>query len=590
MDTTRPAAPAFALNSVVAIAGVAVLAALVSLPVWGDDYFVVIGTRILVYWCLISGLNLVVGFAGQLAIGYVAVLAVGGYTASALCFHLGLDPFLSMAAAAALCALAGLIVGIPALRLRTFYFAVATLGAAQIVTQIAFSWTSVTGGGIGIPGPMFPGALGSVSGLYYVCMVAAILCTWLTTNLAFSRYGRELVALRDAGVAAASCGLSNRRSLVPVLIFAGALAGVAGTLYASVQTYITPEAFNFDLSLLFFVAILVGGRGTVLGPALATVILTILPELSVDLAAWSTLIHAALLLGITLLVPGGIGEGLRKLTEPPLPQNRAIRIRPELARDHDRTEKAPLETSEISISFGGLKAVDAVSLSVVPGEVHGLIGPNGSGKTTTLNVICGFNTASEGVVRIGSERLAGGVPQEAAAKGIARTFQTPKVVGEATVLQNVLIGAQSPSTGFVSAALGLPAQRQDERAMRERGMAALRTVGLDGFADLSCERLQHSELRFLEIARALMMEPRFLLLDEPAAGLSRDEIERLDELIAHLARDAGIGILMVEHHADLIFKVCDRITVLNLGTVLASGTADEVRTNKEVQNAYLGTG
>ena len=126
--------------------------------------------------------------------------------------------------------------------------------------------------------------------------------------------------------------------------------------------------------------------------------------------------------------------------------------------------------------------------------------------------------------------------------------------------------------------------------MRERGMAALRTVGLDGFADLSCERLQHSELRFLEIARALMMEPRFVLLDEPAAGLSRDEIERLDELIAHLARDAGIGVLMVEHHADLIFKVCDRITVLNLGAVLASGTADEVRTNKEVQNAYLGTG
>ena len=117
-----------------------------------------------------------------------------------------------------------------------------------------------------------------------------------------------------------------------------------------------------------------------------------------------------------------------------------------------------------------------------------------------------------------------------------------------------------------------------------------RAVGLDGFADLSCERLQHSELRFLEIARALMMEPRFLLLDEPAAGLSRDEIERLDELIAHLARDAGIGVLMVEHHADLIFKVCDRITVLNLGAVLASGTADEVRTNKEVQNAYLGTG
>jgi len=175
-----------------------------------------------------------------------------------------------------------------------------------------------------------------------------------------------------------------------------------------------------------------------------------------------------------------------------------------------------------------------------------------------------------------------------AARGIARTFQTPRVVGEASVLENVMVGAMIEGrAGFLEALLSLPRQRREERETEWRARQALQAVGLGALADVPADRLQHSELRFMEIARALMLRPAFLMLDEPAAGLSTDEIKRLDQLIRAVGRQ-GTGVLLVEHHADLIFEICDRITVLNLGKVLAAGTPDEIRTHKEVVSAYLG--
>jgi branched-chain amino acid transport system permease protein len=179
-------------------------------------------------------------------------------------------------------------------------------------------------------------------------------------------------------------------------------------------------------------------------------------------------------------------------------------------------------------------------------------------------------------------------PSTRAGYGIARTFQTPRIVGEATVLQNVMIGATiSGRATFLESMLSLPRQMQDERRMTEAARTALHAVGLDGLADIRADRLQHSELRFVEIARALMLRPAFLLLDEPAAGLSPDEIHRLGSLIKSISQQ-GVGVLLVEHHADLIFEICDQITVLNLGKVLARGTPAEIRVHKEVVSAYLG--
>jgi branched-chain amino acid transport system permease protein len=583
----RPA-PARARISVAA-PYLGVLAAALLLPLLGEDYWTVIATRAAIYWVLVSGLNLVVGFAGQLAIGYVALLTLGAYTSSVLVEKAGVHPVPALLAAAVVGAVAGVFVGLPALRLRTFYFAMTTLGFATIVTQIALAWASVTGGGIGVPGPAFPAPFDGAVGFYLLCVAIGAVCTWMTLNVASSRFGRGLVALRDAEVAAEASGVAKAPLLLSIFLVSGALAGLAGALFASLQSYITPDAFTFDLSVLFFIAILIGGRGSVLGPLLATLLLTALPEIAAPLVAWSTFLYATLLLVIVLLVPGGIADLLDFGSRRALAAGRVIVPRTGLLAGLLGVRSAgSLELRGISLSFGAVRAIDGLDLDLHAGEVHGLIGPNGSGKTTTLNAICGFAAPQAGTVCVGGQALPMGVAAVRAAAGIGRTFQTPRIVGEASVLDNVMVGgAILGRSTMAEALLTLPRSRRDEAMLRARAMDALRAVGLEALADVRADRLQHSELRFVEIARALMPKPRFLLLDEPAAGLSADEIGKLGQLVQAIAA-AGTGVLLVEHHADLIFAICDRVTVLNLGQTLAQGTPAEVRAHREVVDAYLG--
>jgi branched-chain amino acid transport system permease protein len=412
----------------------------------------------------------------------------------------------------------------------------------------------------------------------------------MTANVAHSRFGRSLVATRDAEVAAEASGISKPRLLGPVFLFSGAIAGIAGGLFATLQSYITPEAFTFDLSVLFFIAILIGGRGSILGPLIATVVLTWLPEFAAPLVVWSTFLYATLLLVIVLAVPGGIAALLDFKNRRPLESGRAILPRPEVLPEilGRRPASGGITLRDVVLSFGGVRAIDGLDLTIEPGQVHGLIGPNGSGKTTTLNVICGFNTPEAGGAALDGAPLRPGTPRTRAPSGIARTFQTPRLVGEASVLQNVMVGGAIRGRGtFLEALLSLPRHHADEAMLREEALLALRTVGLESLAEVRADRLQHSELRFMEIARTLMLRPRFLLLDEPAAGLSADEIRRLGTLIRAISRQ-GTGVLLVEHHADLIFEICDRVTVLNLGRVLAAGTPAEIRVHQEVVSAYLG--
>jgi branched-chain amino acid transport system permease protein len=567
----------------------------IAFPLFGGGYWGVIATRACVYWVLVSGLNLVVGFAGQIAIGWVALLTLGAYTTSVLVagnVTPELSPYLALAIAAVVGAIFGLIVGLPALRLRTFYFAITTLGFATIVTQVALAWQSVTGGGVGVAGPIFPKPFDSQWGFYYFCFGLAAICTWMTANIAASRFGRALTAIRDAEVAAEACGIAKPALLALVFLFSGAVAAVAGGLFASLQSYITPDAFTLDLSVLFFIAILIGGRSSILGPLLGTILLTVLPEFAAPLVAWSTFLYAVLLLVIVLAMPGGIAELLDYKNRRPLESGRAIVPRPELL---DRLLAAPagadagaLTLEQVALAFGGVHAIDGLDLEIRSGQIHGLIGPNGSGKTTTLNVISGYYAQQSGTVRLNGAALPVLERHRRAYMRIARTFQTPRIVGSASVLQNVMIGGTIDGQGtFVESLLSLPRHRRDEAMLRDTAMLALAAVGLERLAPVRADRLQHSELRFTEIARALMLRPAFLLLDEPAAGLSAEEIGRLGALVVAISR-AGTGVLLVEHHADLIFDICHHVTVLNLGKNLAAGTPAEIRSHREVVNAYLG--
>jgi branched-chain amino acid transport system permease protein len=564
-----------------------------ALPLFAGGYWGVIAQRACVYWVLVAGLNLLVGFAGQLAIGWVALLTLGAYTSSVLATGNVLPPihpYLAIAISGVVGAVVGVIIGLPALRLRTFYFAITTLGFATIVTQIALAWTSVTGGGVGVQGPVIPPPFDSQWGFYYFCFGIAAICTWMTINIAASRFGRALTAIRDAEVAAEASGISKPRLLVTVFLFSGAAASIAGGLFASLQSYITPDAFTIDLSVLFFIAILIGGRGSILGPLLGTILLTVLPELAAPLVAWSTFLYAVLLLAIVLAMPGGIADLLDFKNRRPLESNRAIVPRPDLlARLLTRDEElGTLALEQVELRFGGVRAIDGLDLTILPGQIHGLIGPNGSGKTTALNVISGYYVPQSGRATLKDVVLTQLAHHRRAHLRIARTFQTPRIVGEASVLENVMIGGTIEGTAtFVESLLALPRHWKDEKVLRETAMLALSTVGLEQLAQVRADRLQHSELRFIEIARALMLRPAFLLLDEPAAGLSAEEIRRLGALVVEISKN-GTGVLLVEHHADLIFDICHHVTVLNLGKVLAAGTPAEIRSHREVVNAYLG--
>ena len=247
-----------------------------------------------------------------------------------------------------------------------------------------------------------------------------------------------------------------------------------------------------------------------------------------------------------------------------------------------------LIAEQVTKRFGGLTALDDVTLTVEPGEVHGLIGPNGSGKTTLLNLLSGFYQVDEGSVRLDSENLSSATVQRRAQLGIARTFQKPRLLGSQTVLENAMLGGwRDLRAGLLSTVFALPQASAEQRMLRERASELLAGLGLGHALDRRANLLEHAEQRFLEIARALTLRPRFILLDEPAGGLTGAEIERLGQVIRTL-RDCGIGVLLVEHHTEFVFGISDRVTTLNLGRTLRHGTAHEVRHDPEVIRVYLG--
>ncbi len=247
-----------------------------------------------------------------------------------------------------------------------------------------------------------------------------------------------------------------------------------------------------------------------------------------------------------------------------------------------------LKANRITRHFGGVVALKDVTLELRPGEVHGLIGPNGSGKTTLLNLLSGFYTPSEGTVELGDEDLTRRTVQRRAQVGVARTFQKPYLLGALSVLDNCMLGGWSQTqSGFVAAGLALPRARSEIEKMRARAQQLLRGVGLGYAMDRRANTLEHSEMRFLEIARSLCMRPRFLLLDEPAGGLTHSEIDALGTIV-DTVKGLGVGVLLVEHHTDFVFRISDRVTTLNLGGVIFQGTAGEARSNAEVIRVYLG--
>lgn len=280
-----------------------------TLPFWaGDQYQLHVAALIAVYWILVAGLNLVVGFTGQLSIGHVGLLSIGAYGFAILAGKLGWNPYLAVVIAGSVGGLCGLLLGLPSLRLPGFYFAMATMAFAMIVNELVLANPDLTGGGVGLPGPAFPAPFDTPRGFYYLVTSLAVLATWLTWNIARRMWGRAFVSIRDNPVAAQAVGVPVLRAKLAAFVFSGVTAGVAGAVFASLQSYITPDTFVFELSLFFFVCIIIGGRGSLIGPFIGVAVLTALPELVAPLAKLGNLFYGLLLLVVVLAVPEGIGR------------------------------------------------------------------------------------------------------------------------------------------------------------------------------------------------------------------------------------------------------------------------------------------
>lgn len=295
------------------IASLLPLLALLTPLVVSNQYHVHLLLLIAVYWVLVAGLTLVVGYAGQLSVGHVGLLAIGAYAFMILAGRYGISPMLAMLAAGMLGGLVGFLLGLPSLRLPGFYFAMVTLAFSMIVTEVLIARADLTGGGAGMSAPFFNEPFASPTGFFYLVLGVALLVTLLASNGARQLWGRGLIALRDSEVAAVACGIPVFRLKLAAFTFSGVTAGFAGALFASLQSYLTPEAFLFELGMFFFICIIVGGRDNLLGPFLGTAALTMLPELSAPLAKLGHLLYGILLLVVVLTVPKGLGHAIARV-------------------------------------------------------------------------------------------------------------------------------------------------------------------------------------------------------------------------------------------------------------------------------------
>lgn len=561
-----------------------------SLPLWfKGDFILFLATQAAVMMLVAIGLNLLMGYAGQVSLGHGALVAIGGYTTALLMVDAQVSFWLAALAGMALATLAGVVMALPALRLSTWYFALVTLTFAQVVSDLLVEWRSVTKGFSGIVGIPAPTLLGrpltpaEVYGCVAACVVLAFI---LTRNLVNSRLGRAMVAARDNPLAATAAGVSLWRIKLFAFAVSAALAGLAGAFFAVQKTVLTPEDFNADFSIFFLLTIVVGGLGRLWGPIVGTLIFFLLPELLGPLQSWRLLIYGVILLVLMVFAPHGVTgmKWWRRWTErsAKLPDIHTLEV-----HAHP-VERMALTVRGLQKHFGGVTALDGCELTAQAGCVHALVGPNGSGKTTTLNAISGFIQGDGGEIIVGSTDVSREAPHRIARLGVGRTFQTPKLLNEMTVLDNVRLGGflREKATAL-EIALQLPRARRDHEQSTAAALALLRFVGLAERTNDLAGDLPHGQQRLVEIARALAGRPSLLLLDEPAAGLSMAELDRLGVLIESIVA-LGTTVLIVEHHLELIARISHSVTVLDRGKVLAAGTPAQVFSDPGVERAYMG--
>ncbi|MBK4735143.1 branched-chain amino acid ABC transporter ATP-binding protein/permease [Noviherbaspirillum pedocola] len=577
-----PARPRFRFGLLVVLV-LAILLPIVPYVAKVDHYVLNILMQAATYGVAVLGMTVVLGYTGQINLAQGAFFGFGAYAVALGTVAYGLSFWVSLLLGIVIAGVAGFVLGLTTLRLGGHYLAMITISFQQIFDLVMVNWADVTRGPDGVAGIQRPSLFGyelSDDRAYLAfCAVVLYLMLFLVWRLPHTRLGRAMRAVRENEMAAEVTGVPTLKVKVIAFTLCAALGGVGGALYAAGFAYVSPDNFNFRVAIDFLTMALLGGAQSPFGSALGTMMLILLPEWLRFLKEIYLAAYGLAVILIMVFMPEGIwgiaAAAWRRAFGRAQPIYASV---PPLVLDVPaQGESTMLKLSNVSKHFGGVKAVDGIDIDVARGTVHALIGPNGSGKTTTLNVLNGILRPTAGSILLDGRDISHASPHARAAQGLGRTFQNIRLFPAMSALENVMVGAQRENNPIPGG----------DAALRERALAALAFVGLADRAQVVVKSLPYGHQRMVEIARALAGHPKLLLLDEPAAGLNSTEKGELVQLLKRL-RGHGLTIFLIEHDMALIEQVSDRISVLNFGRKIADGAPQEVLRHPEVVKAYLG--
>ncbi|BBK30020.1 amino acid/amide ABC transporter membrane protein 2 (HAAT family) /amino acid/amide ABC transporter ATP-binding protein 1 (HAAT family) [Stella humosa] len=562
------------------------------LPLEGP-YAIRLLTQVAIYALLGIGYQFVFGLAGAFSLAQGAFFGVGAYVAALATLQWDWTGSFTLPAAVLVALALATVVAVPVLRLSTHYFALATLGIAQVLLVLAIGWIDLTGGSNGLAGirPLsFAGAqLEGWSAMVAVWCIAAL------AGLALYQIRRSLIGLafnvlRTDPYAAVAAGVRSERLRFWAFLASAGLAGLAGALQVHTIGVVSPEVLDFDIMVRCLVICVVGGVARTSGAIIGAFLVVLAPELFQVLEGYRLLAFGALLLLAILFFPEGIVGGLEALRARWFGRPRFTQKLPTLrapGRSLLATTRPVLGLERVSKNFGGVVAMESVTLKVGRGEIFGLIGPNGSGKSTLVDVVTGLTPADEGRVIVSGEDMTGRSATRLAQRGVARTFQTVHLHPQLTVLDNVAVARIGDLPGgLLGTLLAIGAEGRLRRA-RAEAVAILDALGLGGDALRPAGSLPPGAQRRLELARALARNPELILLDEPAAGLSEPEQAYLAERL-RVFKTRGLAMVIVDHNLGFLLGLADRVACLDQGRLVSIGTPDQIRRDPAVIAAYIG--